>query len=158
MVYGNFDALRASAYPNDAAPAGSEMLLVHTKVSEKSTEGYVRLDFKTTAGDLPLTGNFGIRVAHPSTTSSGYQSTNNPQFTPVSLTNDYTDVLPSLNMTLQITGDQPLRFEASVAITRPPVDALVTGFSLQSDRNSADGRRRQSAAATVQVQQPRPVL
>jgi iron complex outermembrane receptor protein len=139
MVYGNFDTLRPLVYPNDAAPAGSEMLLVHTKVSETSYEGFFRVDFKATAGGLPLTGGIGVRLAHLSTKSEGYKSPDNVAFTPVSISNGYTDFLPSLNAVLHLTDDQRLRFGAGVAIARPPLDALVTGFSLNSQGKPPTG-------------------
>jgi iron complex outermembrane receptor protein len=130
MVYGNFDSLVHQIYPNDAAPAGSEMLLVHTRVKERSYEGFVRLDFKSSILDMPLTGGLGVRVAHVNTDSTGFKSDDNVTFTPVSISNDYTDVLPSLNAVLHLTDAQLLRFGASIAISRPPLDALVTGFTL----------------------------
>jgi TonB-dependent receptor len=130
MVYGNWDTLYPLVYPNSAAPAGSDMPLVRTDVEEKSYEGYVQLDFKTSVGDLPLTGNIGVRVVHTKTTSSGYESGSGSGFVPVSIDNDYTDALPSLNATLHLTDNQLLRFGAAIAISRPPLDALVTGFSL----------------------------
>jgi iron complex outermembrane recepter protein len=130
LVYGNWDSLFPLVYPNSAAPAGSDLPLVRTDVTEKSYEGYVQLDFKTSVGDLPLTGNAGVRVVHTKTTSSGYQSPDGNTFTPVSIDNDYTDALPSINAILHLTDTQRLRFGASIAISRPPLDALVTGFSL----------------------------
>ncbi len=132
MVYGNFDSLRGLVYPNDAEPVGAELLLEHTTVKEVSTEGYVKVDFKSDLGGLPLTGNLGARVAHIHTTSSGYQSPDGVTFAPVSVSNDYTDFLPSLNVILHVTDDQMLRFGASVGIARPPLDALVTGFTLNA--------------------------
>ena len=45
LVYGNWDSLFPLVYPNSAAPAGSDMPLVRTDVTEKSYEGYVRLGF-----------------------------------------------------------------------------------------------------------------
>jgi iron complex outermembrane receptor protein len=139
MVYGNFDSLRPLVYPNDAEPAGAELLLEHTTVKEVSTEGYVKVDFKSTLGGLPLTGDIGARIAHIGTTSSGYKSPNGTTFTPVSITNDYTDFLPSLNMTLHLNDDQLLRFGASVGIARPPLDALTTGFSLNGQGTQPTG-------------------
>jgi TonB-dependent receptor len=132
MVYGNFDSLRPLVYPNDSEPAGAELLLEHTKVTEKSTEGYVRLDFQGNLGSAPLTGDIGVRVAHLSTTSSGFQSPDGVTYNPVSVGNSYTNVLPSLNAILKLTDDTRLRFGASIAIARPPLDALTTGFSLSS--------------------------
>jgi len=131
LVYANWDSLFPMVYPNSAAPAGSDMPLVRTKVTEKSYEGYVRLDMKSSVGDLPLTGDVGVRVVHTATNSSGYQSPDGGvTFTPVSIGNTYTDALPSLNATLHLTDTQLLRFGASIAISRPPLDALVTGYSL----------------------------
>jgi iron complex outermembrane receptor protein len=131
LVYGNWDSLWSMVYPNSATPAGSDEPLVRTDVVEKTYEGYVRLDYKTSVGDMPLTGDLGVRVAHTKTTSSGYQTLDfSATFQPISIDNDYTDVLPSLNATLHLTDNMLLRAGASIAISRPPLDALTTGFSL----------------------------
>jgi iron complex outermembrane receptor protein len=130
LVYGNWDSLFPMVYPNSAAPAGSDMPLVRTDVTEKNSEGFVQLDFKSSLGDMPLTGNVGLRVSHVKTESSGYQTIDGNTFTPLSISNDYTDVLPSLNTILHLTDNQLLRFGASIGVSRPPLDALVTGFSL----------------------------
>jgi iron complex outermembrane recepter protein len=132
MVYGNWNSLFPLIYPNSAAPYGSDEPLLRTQVTEKTYEGYVRLDFKSSVGDMPLTGDMGLRVAHVTTQSSGYQTANGTLFTPISIGNDYTDVLPSLNATLHLADDQLLRFGASIGVSRPPLDALATGFSLNA--------------------------
>jgi iron complex outermembrane receptor protein len=139
LVYGNWDSLFPLVYPNSAAPVGSDEPLVRTSVTEKTYEGFVQLDFKSSVGDMPVTGNVGIRVAHVKTESSGFQTLDGSTFTPISISNDYTDVLPSLNATLHLTDTQMLRFGASVGVSRPPLDALVTGFSLSSTGNPRTG-------------------
>jgi iron complex outermembrane receptor protein len=130
MVYGNFDSLLPLVYPNTAVPAGSELLLSHTKVLEHTGEGFVRLDFKSDVAGMPLTGGLGVRVAHVSTTSDGYTTIDGSTYTPVSISANYTDVLPSLNTVLHVTPETLLRFGASISVARPPLDALITGFSL----------------------------
>ena len=139
LVYGNWDSLFSLVYPNSAAPVGSDEPLVRTDVTEKTYEGFVQLDFKSSLGDMPLTGNAGLRVAHVKTESSGYQTLDGNAFTPVSISNDYTDVLPSVNTILHLTDTQQLRFGASIAVSRPPLDALVTGFSLNATGNPKTG-------------------
>jgi iron complex outermembrane recepter protein len=140
LVYGNWDSLFPLVYPNSSAPAGSDLPLVRTDVTEKSYEGYVQLDFKSLIGDMPLTGDLGVRVVHTKTTSSGFQSPDGGvTFTPVSISNDYTDALPSLNAILHLSENQLVRFGASIAISRPPLDALVTGFSLNATGNPPTG-------------------
>ena len=51
---------------------------------------------------------------------------------PISVKNNYTDILPSLNLVLNLSDDRLLRYGMSVAISRPPLDALTTGFSISA--------------------------
>ena len=131
LVYGNFDTLLPLVYPNSAAPAGSELLLVHTSVKERALDGFLKIDFKSTVAGFPITGNLGVRVSNVQTESTGFESPDGgATFTPVSVSNSYTSVLPSFLTTLQLSQGELLRFGLSQAIARPPLDALVTGFSL----------------------------
>jgi TonB-dependent receptor len=130
LVYGNFDSLFALAYPNSAQPANSNVPLQQTTVTERQLDEFGKLDFKTTLGDRQLTGNLGVRVTSVDTESNGFQSTNGTTVTPVSISNHYTDVLPSLNATYFITKENLLRFAAGIGIARPPLDALATGFTV----------------------------
>ena len=116
------------------------MPLVRTEVEEKTYEGYVRLDFKSTVGGMPLTGAVGLRVAHVTTDSSGWQTLDGGNtYSPVSVSNEYTDVLPSIHAILHLSDTQLLRAGASIAISRPPLDALTTGFSLNPTGNPPTG-------------------
>jgi TonB-dependent receptor len=140
MVYGNFDSLYSYVYPNNGAPAGSDLPLVRTKVTENTYEGYGRLDFKFSVLDKDVTGDLGVRVVHTSTRSSGYQTgALGTGFDPVAIDNSYTDALPSLNAIFHISSNQLLRFGAAVAISRPPLDSLVTGYSLNPTGSPPSG-------------------
>ena len=140
LVYGNWDTLYPLVYPNATQPAGADEPLLRTQITEKSSEGWFRLDFKTAVADLPLTGDVGVRVAHVDTRSSGFQSADGGEtYTPLSISNHYTDVLPSLNATLHLTDVQLLRFGASIGISRPPLDSLTTGFQLNNGARTGGG-------------------
>jgi len=137
MVWGDFDSLRPLVYPDDSVPDGSDQLLVRTTVSETTYEGFVKLGFARELGGVPMTGGLGVRVARVETESEGFAQVPDPAnapngvlFNPVSIKNEYTDVLPSLNLVFHLTDQHLLRFGAGVAISRPPLEALVTGFSL----------------------------
>jgi TonB-dependent receptor len=138
MVYGNWDTLWPLIYPNSAIPAGSDVALERTKVSEDSYEGFGQLDFKFTVADSDVTGDVGVRVVHEKTRSTGYQN-NGSGISPVAISNEFTDVLPSLNAVLHITENQLLRFGAAVAIARPPLESLVTGYSLNPTGSPPSG-------------------
>ena len=135
LVYGRPAQLIPLIYPNIAEPAGSELLLSHSKVTEQTYEGYLKVDFKSEIDGLPLTGGLGARVVNTQTRSQGFSTTDGITYTPVELKDNYTDFLPSLNAILQLSDTQRLRFGASVAISRPPLDELVTGFYLSPSGN-----------------------
>ena len=132
MVYGDFDELFDLVYPNTDVPSWSEQMLQHTSVGEKTKEAYAKLSFGTDLGSIPLDGSFGVRVASVRTESKGFQQVGSGPVTPVTIHNKYTDVLPSLNLTAHLTENQLLRMGANVAISRPPLEALVTGFVLNT--------------------------
>ncbi len=138
MVWGNFDSLWPLIYQNTGIPPNSELPLQHTKVTEKTYEGYAQLDFKTDLSGHQLNGGLGVRVAHVSTTSDGFAETGGAPF-PISVSNSYTSVLPSLNLVLHLSNNDLLRFGLAEAISRPPLDALATGFSLSATGNPLTG-------------------
>ena len=130
VVWGNWDKLFPMVYPNTAVLPSSELIGSRSDTSESTQEGYAKLDFAT-QGDIPMTGSLGVRVAHVSTRSSGFSTSDGgATFTAVSITNSYTDWLPSLNLNFHLADDKVLRLGASMAISRPPLDALVASFSL----------------------------
>lgn len=131
MVWGDFDTLWPMVYANQATPAGSELMLQHTKVTETSYEGYGKVEFKADLADHPLKGNLGVRIAHLDTKSDGFAMIGTT-LAPVAIKNSYTDVLPSLNLVLNLSDNSLLRYGMSVAISRPPLDALTTGFSVSA--------------------------
>lgn len=108
-------------------------------ITEKVKAGYVRLDWGTEVLGLPLDGNVGVRYTRTDVTSTGLQTdrTCNPATVSscsavvnsnkvVSLSNSYSDVLPSLNATLQlINGKLLVRTGAAKVMARPAIDLLA---------------------------------
>jgi iron complex outermembrane recepter protein len=138
-VWGDWDKLFPMVYgPNASAiPAGSELPLSHSNVTENTDEGYVKADFAGNFGSAPFTGSLGARVASVDTESVGFQCLGgfgnfctNGVIAPVDIKNHYTDVLPDLNMVVHLSDETQLHFGAGIAISRPPLDALTTGYFL----------------------------
>lgn len=132
VVIGNFDLLFPLVFPANELPTGSEQLLQRSRVVLKTAEAFGELGFGTAIGRVPLTGTLGVRVSRTDTRSSGFQQDSLGAVSPVTVRNSDTEVLPSLNATAALTPRQLLRFGASVGISRPPLDALVTGYVLNS--------------------------
>lgn len=107
-------------------------------VTEKIASAYVRADFGATVFGLPLRGNVGLRYAETEQISSGHQSIG-PEATPVSFSKTYDNLLPTLNLRLEITDELIARFAASRVISRPNIVDLAPRLSVSRDSPTASG-------------------
>lgn len=111
------------------------------EVTEKVTTAYGLAKFETGI----LTGNVGLQVVSSDQSGTGFDAFTgeNTLVTaiPVSESDKYTKLLPSLNMNFQITDDQIIRFAASKTASRARMDAMrpnsVIGFSFDTARRSS---------------------
>ncbi len=134
----SFDILGViDAYFGDINPTTSDFDRRSSwEVSEKTQAAYANIDFETTLLGRELIGNLGVRVVHTETTSDstrvdqGAQTGGAVVLTPVSFTNEFTDTLPTLNLTWKVGEGQQVRFAASKAISRPALDDLNAGFGV----------------------------
>ncbi|QDH71247.1 TonB-dependent receptor [Marilutibacter alkalisoli] len=94
--------------------------------SEKTTAAYAMLDFAL--DNLRLDGNFGVRAVRTRNSADGFLVFPNVAYAPylgagesepISASNAYTDVLPSLNVRWEPVDNLIVRFAASKAIARP---------------------------------------
>ncbi|WP_426041012.1 TonB-dependent receptor [Brevundimonas sp. TWP2-3-4b1] len=97
-------------------------------VSERSITPYIQLDFDFPVfTDMTLRGNVGVRYAKTEQESSGFVGT-----TLVNASREYDDVLPALNLSLEITPDLIARFGAAKVMSRPALPQLTPGGSVSA--------------------------
>jgi len=149
LLWGNFDKLMPMVFGSVANTLPGAPGLIATsgtsatsaipfdntpnrwQVKETTDEGYLKAVFGDNMGNIPMTGSVGVRVDDVTTVSTGFQTTNGgASFSPITINHHYVSVLPSLNMNFHIADDQLVRFAAAMATSRPPLDALRTGYSL----------------------------
>jgi iron complex outermembrane recepter protein len=108
-------------------------------VNEKALGGYVMGNIEGEG----FRGNIGVRIVQTKQTSDGWAvgvpagtpgATNNPfgMIAPLSVDNDYTDVLPSANFTFDLSDDVLLRFGAARVMARPDYNRIaptITSFT-----------------------------
>ena len=133
------------------------------KVQETSVAGYLKAEFDHDIASIPVQGGIGVRVEDLKTVSTGWQvDINSGKFSTVREGNHYTDALPSVYFNAHLTDDQLLRFAASMAVSRPPLDALNTGYVLYPSSwtggSSGPRQRRQSVVEALPGRQRRPRL
>jgi len=118
---------------------------------EKTYAGYASAYFKFDVG-VPIDANLAVRVVKTSNDAVGsarlsYRSSLDPTAStvtvdqPFSGSQDYTNVLPSLNARVHLTNRLQLRLAASKALSRPPFADLTAvrnfsvGYSAVTDAN-----------------------
>lgn len=100
-------------------------------VSEKNQAVYAMLRLNSELFGFSYTGNVGVRLVKTDSQSVGFQLRDN-QYSPISVDHSYTEVLPSLNLSVALTDQTQLRVGLSRALARPPLVEMRTGFQLDS--------------------------
>jgi len=105
----------------------SDLVNKDWRARENNTSAYVQFDLSGDGLAKGYRGDFGLRVAHTDQTGYGYQqvdATGAPQLVSDGL--GYTRFLPSLNLVFSLdeAEEQQLRFGASRAMSRAPLDVM----------------------------------
>lgn len=127
-------------YTNPGDRSNKDLLASWT-LKEANTAAYVMLNMSGEIGDIPFTGNLGLRYAKTEVESIGHEQGTEwiqddngnwylPGPTPVNVEHDYDEWLPSLNMVFNITDDSQIRLGLARTMARPPLLEMRTGFSL----------------------------
>ena len=125
----NFD-LPSALGLYDAVPASLDQAPGRIwAVKEKVTAAHAKLGFDAEWG-VPLRGTLGLRVVHAQQSSDGQLW--NPvtgRGDPISGGARYTDVLPSLNLSAELTPSTILRFGLAKVLARPNMEDMRAGMS-----------------------------
>jgi iron complex outermembrane receptor protein len=115
-------------------------------VQEKVTAFFVQADINAEVGELPLTGNFGVRYVRTEQSSQGFAAVPNDvtglvEAVPNNVSHDYSHVLPSLNLSLALDENQTVRFGAAKTISRARLDEMNASVnaSYNSERPDENG-------------------
>ena len=124
-------------------------------VTETITAGYVMANFDAEIGGIPVYGNVGVRVVTTKTESEGwgdkvyittdeetdtYAAEINPtgDIERVTLASEYTEVLPSLNLTFHVTDEFYVRTAAYRSMSRFQLNAMSAGVSYETCEDEDD--------------------
>jgi iron complex outermembrane receptor protein len=107
-------------------------------VDEKDTGAFVQFDYNTEVFGRTLRGNLGTRYALTELLSSGLTNTARP----VSATNKYRDILPSMNAAYEVADNMMVRVGVAKVMARPLLGNLapsITGFSTPTTAGATSG-------------------
>ena len=101
-------------------------------VNEKVMSAYVQAEIATEIAGMPVTGNFGVRYVYTDQSSQGnaFNTVDGLVVTePTDVSHDYSNFLPSLNLSMQIDDSQTLRFGVAQTISRARLDEMNASYS-----------------------------
>jgi iron complex outermembrane recepter protein len=111
------------------SPSASGAIGNNRSVKERDRGGWLQGDFETSTFGIPLRGNFGVRYVRTEQESTGFAVINSrPTLTTVS--REYSDTLPSMNLAWDLSDDLLLRFGAAKVMSRPGLGNLTPGVSV----------------------------
>ncbi len=99
-------------------------------VTETDTGVYLMADFNTRVAGLKLRGNAGARYVETQQAATGFLATGGG--TQVTVEQTYTDVLPSINLALDLTRDVVVRASAAKVMARPQLGFLNPGGTIST--------------------------
>jgi TonB-dependent receptor len=139
LLNGDFDEIIDAVY--GGMPV-NPMAIVQSSiwnVEESVSEAYTKFRFEGSLGSIGFNANAGVRVVKTDTTSTGFGSVNGGTLLPLSIDNDYTEVLPSVNFNFNLAEDRKLRVGLGRVIARPPLDELRASRQLWNTTPPATG-------------------
>ncbi|MBR9727135.1 TonB-dependent receptor [Shewanella intestini] len=133
---GNYDELDASTVQLDRS-------VNSWQVEEKVNTFYVKADFETDVGHMPLTGNFGVQAVHTDQSSKGTAATvladGSIGLTPSYGEDSYLEWLPSFNVALEVAEGQRVVFAAARTLSRARMDKMNANVSYSYDKDGIGG-------------------
>jgi iron complex outermembrane receptor protein len=121
------------------APQDDNLLAFGWEVEETVTTAYFKADLDTTLFGAPLTGNLGFQVVSTDQSSDGTVAAGNPAVPqPVSGGDQYTEILPAANLTLEARENLFLRLGLARTLARPRMDQMRASVNIDYNENLND--------------------
>lgn len=146
-------------------PTGDFDSTQNSDVNEKTYAVYLQANYAGDLGNLPVRGNFGLRVVQTDVISRGFRTTltsfTDPTTGDVSLIEDqanltldvadnsYTEFLPSFNLTAELRSDLLGRFAVYRALSRPDPSSLSFGRQFAAANGNDDAQSVVEALGVV---------
>ena len=99
-------------------------------VTETDTGGFLMADFNTRLAGYKLRGNAGVRYVQTKQSATGYLATGGG--TPVTVEQNYSDVLPAINLATDLSKDLVWRVAAAKVMSRPQLGNLNPGGTIST--------------------------
>jgi iron complex outermembrane receptor protein len=131
LAFFDADALLATGLYHFIGNPNKDITNKNWTVDEKLDTFYTQFNIDTDVDNMPLRGNVGfqyVRADQSSDARSTYSG--NPDGTPFHEGTSYSNFLPSLNLSLEVTDQQYIRFGAGKQMARPRMLDMRASFDV----------------------------
>lgn len=140
VSYDPYDMLRAGVI-QQGAYLYDDILSKAWVVTEDVQTLYAKFEIDSMIGDMPLSGNVGLQYSSWDQKSKGNTSIGSGaalQTEPASDSATGNELLPSLNLSLELTDNQKLRFGYARTLARPRMDEMKASGDYDYDATNVD--------------------
>ena len=148
VSYDSYGLYQSGAY-NEFEQRESAKFVNSWSVKEEVITAYVQVNVDTEVAEFPVKGNFGVQVVNTDQSSVGsanYASSvvsdanceNGFCVQPSSGSYDYTEILPSINLSIELAENQILRVGAARTLARTRMDQMNASAGTNYDPSRAD--------------------
>ncbi len=116
-------------YSNSGTFALAERAVNTRSVDEEDRGVYLQGDFSMDLGSIPVSGNFGVRYVRTRQSSTGIATASGIPVTST-VSREYSDTLPSINLVAEVRPDLLIRLGAAKVMTRPGLGSLTPGVTV----------------------------
>jgi len=102
-------------------------------VEEDTSIAYVQFGLDTEIGSLGLTGNFGLQYMDVDQSSNALAASGTDGRVSASGGDNWSEVLPSVNLSLEVANDTYVRFAAARTVSKARMDDLRASFEYSYD-------------------------
>ena len=108
-------------------------------VEEDTNIAFIKFGLDTEIGRFPLVGNFGLQYMDVDQSSSALAASGTDGRVSNSGGDSWSEVLPSINLSLEVAENAYLRFAAARTVSKARMDDLRASFEYSYDESREDG-------------------
>ncbi|MCD9098556.1 TonB-dependent receptor [Luteimonas fraxinea] len=116
-------------YSNTGTFAVLDRPVNNRSVEEEDRGAYLQGEFSNDLGSIPFSGNFGVRYVRTKQSSTGTATVTGTAVAST-VSREYSDTLPSMNLVAEIAPDFLVRFGAARVMSRPTLGSLTPGVTV----------------------------
>jgi iron complex outermembrane receptor protein len=138
ISYNPLALINSGVYVRGTNP-NADVVVKGWTVEEDSNIAFVKFGVESELGSLPLTGNFGLQYMQVDQSSDAETASGNSSPVATAGKSSWSEVLPSVNLSLEVAENTYVRFAAARTVSKARMDDLRASFRYSYNDTFEDG-------------------